>query len=84
MEGTMTAVEVTGTVNENRQLLLDGPLPVSGPARVRVIILYPLTGDIDETEWLRSVAHSPAFDFLHDPQEDIYSLADGQPFHDEV
>ena len=38
----------------------------------------------DEAEWLRAAIHSPAFAFLSDPEEDIYSLADGEPFYDEV
>lgn len=36
----------------------------------------------EEYEWLKAAARSPAFDFLKDPQEDIYTLADGKPFHD--
>ena len=39
--------------------------------------------EIDEQEWLKAAANSSAFDFLKDPQEDIYTLADGKPFHDE-
>lgn len=39
-------------------------------------------GEIDESEWLRSAASNPAFDFLEDPEEDIYTLADGKPFND--
>lgn len=39
-------------------------------------------GEIDESEWLRSAASNPAFDFLKDPEEDIYTLADGKPFND--
>jgi hypothetical protein len=76
METTMTAIEMTGSIDENRQLQLDGLLPVSGPMRVRVIVLYPLNEEWDETDWLRAAAHNPAFDFLNDPEEDIYSLAD--------
>ena len=41
METTMTAIEVTGTVDEQRHLHLDTELPISGPTRVRVLILYP-------------------------------------------
>jgi hypothetical protein len=84
MEATMTAIEMTGRIDENRQLQLDGLLPVPGPMRVRVIVLYPFNDEWDETEWLRAAAHNPAFDFLNDPEEDIYSLADGEPFRDEV
>lgn len=83
MEATMTAIEMTGTVDEHHQLRLDGELPISGPKRVRVIVLYPLDEEWDEAEWLQAAARNPAFDFLRDPEEDIYSLADGKPFHDE-
>jgi len=31
---------------------------------------------IDEMEWLRAAAANPAFDFLKEPEEDIYTLAD--------
>ena len=37
----MTAIEMTGTVDENHQLKLDGVLPFAGPKRVRVIVLAP-------------------------------------------
>ena len=39
-------------------------------------------GEIDESEWLRSAASNPAFDLLKDPEEDIYTLADGKPFNE--
>jgi hypothetical protein len=84
MEATMTAIEVTGTIDEHRQLQLDGALPVSGPMRVRVIVLCPTYDEWDETEWLQAAASNPAFDFLKDPEEDIYTLADGEPFHDQA
>jgi hypothetical protein len=84
MEATMTAIEMTGTIDEHRRLQLDGELPVSGPRRVRVIVLYPLGDEWDESEWLQAAARNPASPFLRDPEEDIYSLADGKPFHDEV
>ncbi|HKA52395.1 MAG TPA: hypothetical protein VKJ47_01910 [Candidatus Binatia bacterium] len=82
-EGITKALEVTGTIDEQRQLHLDEPLPIVGPSRVRVIILIPEETDISETEWLRSAASNPAFDFLREPEEDIYTLADGKPFHDQ-
>jgi len=64
-------------------IVLDGPLPVTGPARVRVIILLPREADIDEKEWLRAGSVNPSFDFLRTPEEDIYTPADGRPFHDQ-
>lgn len=82
MEGTMTAIEMTGTIDEHRQLKLDGTLPVSGPMRVRVLVLYPLSEECGEMEWLQAAARNPAFTFLRDQEEDIYTLGDGEPFHD--
>ena len=38
--------------------------------------------DMDEADWLMAVASNPVFDFLKDVEEDIYTLADGQPFND--
>ena len=83
MKTTMTAVEMTGRIDDQHQLQLDGPLPVSGPKRVRVIVLYPTDDEWDETEWLEAAARNPAFDFLKDTEEDIYTLKDGDPFRDE-
>lgn len=83
MEIVEKAIETTVTINSNRQLILDEPLPIAGPTRVRVIILLPDDVDINEKEWLRAASANPAFDFLKEPEEDIYTLADGKPFHDQ-
>lgn len=84
MEQTMVAVETSGRIDERHRLELDAPLPITGPRRVRVIVLYTADDDWDETEWLRASAHNPAFDFLKDAAEDIYMPTDGVPFRDEV
>ena len=85
MAAPMTAIETTGTVDENQQLRLDGKLPIKGPQRVRVIVLYPIEDDeISEDEWLYAAAHNPAFDFLRESSEDIYTVEDGEPFRDEA
>jgi len=77
------AIEIGGTIDAQRRLQLDEPLPLVGPGRVRVIILIPDETDINEQEWLQAAARNPAFDFLKEPGEDIYTLADGKPFHDQ-
>lgn len=77
------AIEATGSITAQRQLVLDEPLPVAGPTRVRVIVLLPEETDVNEKEWLRSAGVNPALDFLQSPAEDIYTLADGRPFHDQ-
>ncbi len=80
MEAAMTAIEMTGTVDEDHRLELDEALPVSGPMRVRVIVLYPVAEGLGEDEWLRAAARNPAFHDLGAPEEDVYSLEDGDPF----
>ena len=85
MENPMTAIEMTGTVDENHQLQLDGILPFAGPKRVRVIVLSPLTEIADElsdVEWLKASLNNSAFEYLRDPEEDIYTIKDGKPFYE--
>jgi hypothetical protein len=80
---TLSAIESPGHIDSAGCLSLDSPLPIHGPRRVRVIVLAddPDTGEeSDERLWLAAHAANPAFDDLRDPREDIYSLADGQPF----
>lgn len=36
--------------------------------------------EINEQEWLHAAATNPTFDFLKDPEEEIYTLTDGKPF----
>jgi hypothetical protein len=83
MDIEMKAIEVTGTVDEQGQLHLDEPLTILGPRRIRAILLFPEGADIDEREWLQAAVSNPAFHFLKDRAEDIYTLTDGKPFHDE-
>lgn len=81
VESDMNAIEASGIVDAQHQLRLDKPLPLPEQSRVRVIVLLPET-EINETEWLKSTAANPAFDFLKDEAEEIYTRADGKPFHD--
>lgn len=84
VNGALTAFEIGGTIDVENRLALDEPLPVAGPRRVRVIVLFGEDEDWDDATWLRAAASSPSFDFLADTAEDIYSLTDGVPFRDEV
>jgi len=38
--------------------------------------------EIEEKQWLKAMTNNPAFEYLHDEQENIYKITDGQPFHD--
>jgi len=82
MDIASRAIELTGKIDAHRHLVLDDALPIKGPMNVRVIILVPEEEDIDESEWLQAAYQNPSFDFLNDPQEDIYSISDGKPFND--
>jgi len=76
------AIEAIGIINEKNELILDEPLPLLGPTRVRVLILVPNHEDLKEDEWLRTVTKNPVFNFLKEPAEDIYKVSDGSPFQD--
>jgi hypothetical protein len=79
----MKAVEVTGIVDEQGNLQLDQPLVGAKSSRVRAILLFPDAEEIDEQDWLKAASSNPVFAFLHDPEEDIYTLEDGKPLDDE-
>jgi len=85
-ESILQTIEVNGIIDQYHYLHLQEKLPVRGPLAVRVLILLPTetfaATEVDETAWLHAAAVNPAFDFLQDAEEDIYSLADGNPFHD--
>ena len=78
MENPLQVIELIGTIDEKGQLHLDAPISAVGQGRVRVILI-PEEAEIGENEWLKAAASNPAFDFLKDPDEDIYTLDDGQP-----
>ncbi len=83
MGNPLQAIEVTGTIDEKGQLHLDSPISEEvGQGRVRIILLRE-QAEIGEDEWLKAAVGNPAFDFLKDPAEDVYSVDDGQPFDDQ-
>ncbi len=77
----MKAIEALGTIERERRVLLDKPLPQGIAGRVRVLILVD-EDELDEGDWMRAAAQGGSFDFLKAPEEDLYSLADGKPFDD--
>ena len=38
--------------------------------------------NLNEAEWLKASLNNPAFAYLHDPEEDIYTISDGKPFYE--
>lgn len=79
---TMKAIETTGTIDEKHRLILDEPVPFVSKSKVRIIILFPEESDIDEKDWISAASNNPAFNFLKETEEDIYTHEDGQPFYD--
>ena len=77
----MKAIEAVGTIEHDRRVRLDEPLPAGVSGRVRLLILIE-EDELSEQEWLRAAAHGGSFDFLNAPEEDIYTLEDGKPFDD--
>jgi len=75
----LTAVEATGYIDEKNHLQLDSILPIAGSKRVKIIVLFPAEDEWTEDEWLYAAARNPAFEFLADSREDIYSVNDGKP-----
>lgn len=78
----MQAVEAIGHINTDGSLQISTPLPLK-EGDVKVIIMYAENEELTEEQlWNRSISNNPAFDFLKDSEEDIYSLTDGKPLHD--
>lgn len=82
METILRAIETTATIDDERHLLLDAPLPENANGRVRVIILFADDSEISEEEWLKAMSKNPAFSFLDNESQDIYTSNDGKPFYD--
>ncbi len=75
----LTAIETTGTIEQNGKIVIDETFSVDAPTPVRVIVLFPEAEDVSENEWMLTASKNEAFDFLNDAEEDIYSLTDGKP-----
>ena len=76
----MKAIETTGRIEKSGHLKLDKPIDaLTKNQKVKVIILYDETDDINEKDWLSAISNNPSFDFLKDESENIYSLRDGKP-----
>lgn len=77
----MRAIEIEAKTDMTGRLKIDYPLQDFNRS-VRVIILIDDKADDDQANWLSAISENPAFDFLREPEEDIYTTSDGTPFHD--
>ncbi len=74
----MKAIEIKASIDEKGNLKMDTPLKIVNQ-RVKIIILVPEGNDLDDDEWMEGHSSNPAFDFLKEEAENIYTLADGNP-----
>lgn len=72
----MKAIEINSKTDKKGNLKINYALNKSNK-KVRVLILVD---ENDDETWIDTVSHNPAFDFLKEKEEDIYSLSDGEPF----
>jgi hypothetical protein len=79
----MRAIEAYGVVESDGRIRLLKPVMHAGQ-KIKIIILIQEEDDFDDDAWLRVAAQSGSFDFLYDPEEDIYSEEDGKPVAHEV
>ena len=78
----MRAIEINSRTDKTGYLKIEYRLDQKD-SNVRVLILMDeMTDENDEKLWLKSISKNPAFDFLKDAGEDIYSLTDGEPVND--
>ena len=80
----MKAIEVTGSVNEEGYVAFDQPIANAKPLRFRGILLLPDSIDSQHQEWSPSAISASVRDWLNDPEEDLYTLEDGEPIDDEA
>ncbi|MGI0494611.1 hypothetical protein ACN4EG_22730 [Alkalinema pantanalense CENA528] len=74
----MRAIETIGTIDAQGHIQLDTPHPEAVDRRVRIIMLLE-EDDLAPSQWENAIATNSSFAFLNDPEEDIYTLADGKP-----
>ncbi|MGO8753104.1 MAG: hypothetical protein ACLQNE_44745 [Thermoguttaceae bacterium] len=72
----MNMVKLSGNVDENRRLSVQVPVSIC-PGPVTVLV-FPVPQDDEANVWTAGIALEWADD-LRDPDQDIYTLADGEP-----
>ena len=76
----MKAVETTGHMDQPGLLRLDTKINFDKTKLLKIIILIQEEDEISNSVWLESISLNPAFDFLKDAKEDIYTSTDGKLF----
>ena len=75
----MKAIELFSKTDKNGHLKINYPLNLPD-SKVRILLLVEDDVEkVEESEWLTSISNNPAFDFLAEEGENIYSLTEGEP-----
>lgn len=79
----MKAIEINSKTDMQGNLKIDYPVHKSSK-KVRVLILLDEEDQSKDEEslWMESISKNPAFDYLKDESEDIYTINDGEPLDD--
>lgn len=79
----MKTIEIQSKTDTHGNLRIDYQLD-KPEKNVRVLIMFgDETNESDEENlWLESISNNPAFDFLAEESEGIYSVSDGEPLSD--
>lgn len=80
----LETMQTTAVFDENGFLHATQPLPGKGGETVQIVVIRVRdetfdAGEVDEKAWHRGIVSNPAFAFLKDATEDIYSWEDGEP-----
>jgi len=79
----MKAIELNSATDKDGNLKLDFSLGIR-EKQVRVLLLFDdnISKEEEEVIYMNALSNNPAFDFLKEPDEDIYSINDGEPIND--
>jgi len=76
----MKAIEIHSKTDKMGHLKIDYKLNRSEKDVRIIILLDEENSQVEEDKlWMESISKNPAFDFLNEPEEDIYSKNDGEP-----
>jgi hypothetical protein len=73
----MQAIEISGSIDENGELKTFDRLNFKNK-KVKIIVLFEDDEIENNSNWLKAASENPAFQFLSDPQEDIYTHLNGK------
>jgi len=79
----MKTIEIKSKTDTHGHLRIDYQLDKPEKSVRVLIMLADEVGDADDEQlWLKSISNNPAFEFLAEESENIYSVSDGEPLGD--